>query len=737
MSVEGYSNTGIDLYFLRNYNEYEGTNLTAAELVDLIESGNVTGNTGDTGPTGPAGPTGIDGITGSTGDTGEQGPYGPTGMTGIGGDTGITGATGPQGLIGDTGQTGPTGIDSDTGDTGDTGPTGPTGSTGPTGDTGPIGPDNSGGMTGVTGPTGQTGAGPFFADLSLTLMLNAGISGQETGSVAIGTNAGSTNQNISAVAIGNEAGSLNQGTYSVVIGSFAGITNQGTGSIVLNASGTGLSGDTGTLKISPMREKLILESTDYPLFYDTNSKELFYDTTQPKRASGNTGVNVTVNNFIQSLTGSVVYENSVFSSGEQNIFITLDDTSGGNTGIDNVYAINKTSSGFDIITNEVNNYGFVNALLGIDLSLTTAFDFALINNIPSIAYRNASGNLEFAQATDSSGNAWNTPIEVISSALSTVDVSSEENTIGLAEVDGRPAIIVVNNTPELNFLRASDSAGSNNWDIVLISTLLFDNEVSPQIRILNGFPSVVYQDNEEIFFYISNSIDGLGAWVPSDNPLIPTGNTNSPSYQIINGNPAITFCDLTVNSEIYYVRSSSSDGGTGTWGTPVLASDVSDSVYIGKLIEYNGFPAIAYMNDGFGTNPEREYIKFKVADDSIGSSWNSKAIPITSFYSGFFRYNTFDTNIIDNLPSIVFPSANFNLMTFARDDFSLANGSNNQENQQISNFNVIDDKTGFKLLEQNSKPIIFAISDGYTGTFIKPLVDEVRINWTAFDSYNP
>ena len=70
----------------------------------------------------------------------------------------------------------------------------------------------------------------------LAIGLNAGGSGQGTGSVAIGLSAGQTNQGGASVAIGSNAGATNQGGGSFAIGGLAGFSNQGAGCIAIGAS---------------------------------------------------------------------------------------------------------------------------------------------------------------------------------------------------------------------------------------------------------------------------------------------------------------------------------------------------------------------------------------------------------------------------------------------------------------------------------------------------------------------
>lgn len=96
--------------------EYVPDSVSAYDLNNWVDLGDIVGPQGAIGPQGPAGPTGPQGVQGPKGDDGGIGPQGPAGPTGPQGTPGTDGAQGPQG---------PQGIQ---GPKGDTGPQGPAGS---------------------------------------------------------------------------------------------------------------------------------------------------------------------------------------------------------------------------------------------------------------------------------------------------------------------------------------------------------------------------------------------------------------------------------------------------------------------------------------------------------------------------------------------------------------------------------------------------------------------------------
>ena len=152
-----------------------------------------------------------------------------------------TGRKGDPGTPGTPGQTGPTGPSGPTGPAGPKGDTGPTGSPGPTGDTGPTGPGGQLDISGTcysnyiywdTSPNAWVVGG----NTEVKIGCNAGLSGQESKTVAIGYEAGNTDQKKSAIAIGERAGEVKQQTSAIAIGSNAGQTNQNANSVAIGTN---------------------------------------------------------------------------------------------------------------------------------------------------------------------------------------------------------------------------------------------------------------------------------------------------------------------------------------------------------------------------------------------------------------------------------------------------------------------------------------------------------------------
>lgn len=101
---------------------------------------------------------------------------------------------------------------------------------------------------------------------------------ENTGAIAIGTEAGAEYQNSNSIAIGTEAGADHQGTGAIAIGYNAGHLNQAKNSIHINADGSTVTTKENSLYINPINSTGSTGLKDKPLYYNTDTKEIFYYT---------------------------------------------------------------------------------------------------------------------------------------------------------------------------------------------------------------------------------------------------------------------------------------------------------------------------------------------------------------------------------------------------------------------------------------------------------------------------
>jgi hypothetical protein len=117
----------------------------------------------------------------------------------------------------------------------------------------------------------------------------AGSNSQGAGAVALGVNSGQTSQGASAIAIGSNAGLVNQGANAIAIGFGAGSNAQVANSIVLNASNVSLDATANAgFYVNPIRNVVVGPTTYGNVWYNSTTKEIFYNTTLSASNAGNT-----------------------------------------------------------------------------------------------------------------------------------------------------------------------------------------------------------------------------------------------------------------------------------------------------------------------------------------------------------------------------------------------------------------------------------------------------------------
>jgi hypothetical protein len=129
--------------------------------------------------------------------------------------------------------------------------------------------------------------------------------GTTGGAVALGYFAGELYQKEYAVAIGYEAAINKQGAYSIAIGSFAGnsggqtgVTFQANNTTILNATGNflvGVSGQTGSFYVAPVRNDSTVGASYSQLRYNMFTNEITYDFTVGQKGQQQNPIAIGVN----------------------------------------------------------------------------------------------------------------------------------------------------------------------------------------------------------------------------------------------------------------------------------------------------------------------------------------------------------------------------------------------------------------------------------------------------------
>ena len=186
----------------------------------------------------------------------------------------------------------------------------------------------------------------------------------------------------------------------------------------------------------------------------------------------------------------------------------------------------------------------------------------------------------------------------------------------LAVVNGNPAICYHEALDlthgNLKFVRAANPNGTA-WGTpsrVVTNVNVWDTH---SLTVVNGNPAVSYCDASVLKYIHAADVNGT-MW---GTPVVVDSNFcgGSESLAVVNGNPAITY--MGDNASLYYVRATDASGDT--WGTPVPV-DSNSLVESTSLAVVNGNPAVSYQDYGHIN------LLFVRATDANGTAWGT---PIT------------------------------------------------------------------------------------------------------------
>ncbi len=233
---------------------------------------------------------------------------------------------------------------------------------------------------------------------------------------------------------------------------------------------------------------------------------------------------------------------------------------------------------------------------------------AIVNGRPAIAFDN-SGHVAYSRATNSTGSAWEPPVEVTT-------VNDSGNYCSLAMVNGQPAVSSETSwTHDLLFTRSTNETGGH-WAASQTPDNADEAGAYSSLALVDGNPAIAYIVKNQVRFVRATDADGA-AWaapVTVVNGYLPSGTC----LAVVNGYPAISFINVDSDVAACYVIAKDAQGQSW-WGHSVLpaagaAENKTSLAVIGK------FPAVA-----FGT--WTPYVLwYATANDLYGSNWDAPVI---------------------------------------------------------------------------------------------------------------
>jgi hypothetical protein len=260
---------------------------------------------------------------------------------------------------------------------------------------------------------------------------------------------------------------------------------------------------------------------------------------------------------------------------------------------------------------------------------------AVVNGNPAISYFDIDNTaLKFVRATDANGTAWGTPV--------TVDAGPfVGHYTSLAVVDGNPAISYFDyDNLNLKYVRATSATGASpaDWGAPIAIDATGDVGQFNSLTVVNGSPAISYYDatnaNDGDLKYVraTNSTGALLADWGAPVAIDTAGDVGQyTSLEVVNGNPAISYYDVT-NRNLKYVRATNDSGALlADWGAPVSVDTAADVGQHTSLEVVNGNPAISYHDLTNVNNGDLKYVRATNATGELSTDWST---PITIDSSG-------------------------------------------------------------------------------------------------------
>jgi hypothetical protein len=216
----------------------------------------------------------------------------------------------------------------------------------------------------------------------------------------------------------------------------------------------------------------------------------------------------------------------------------------------------------------------------------------LSTTYPGIAYASAN-RITFSYSSTVSGSVianWTAvnPDSTTYSFLNGVSLAINNN--------NNPCIAWIAKDPTNFYLKYSYSNqqnGSSGWNTLTLLTSTSIYGVS--LNIVNGYPAIAINNNGNLLYYTSTSIDGSSGWTfiqiyTFSNILY---SLTSVTLNVVNNNPVIGY--ISDSGSLIYLSSFISSGNNPTWALSDIGAATKNVYYPINILQlYNSVPAIVY-----------------------------------------------------------------------------------------------------------------------------------------------
>ncbi|UNM09248.1 MAG: hypothetical protein H7A35_04150 [Planctomycetales bacterium] len=179
-----------------------------------------------------------------------------------------------------------------------------------------------------------------------------------------------------------------------------------------------------------------------------------------------------------------------------------------------------------------------------------------------------------------------------------------------------------------------------------------------------------------------------------------------PSIAIVNGNPAISYSDLSDNT-VRYVRAV--DPQASNWGSPQLIATVANPPFFPKLVIVNGNPAICFL---VLIDNELRYMR---SLDSNGTAWSSTQL-LDSANAGSGN----DMIIVDGNPAIAYSNGSARLRYIRASDATGTSWSTPQIiddgiQAAYASMQVVEGRPAIACMDTTNDHLVFSRAQDATG----------------------
>jgi hypothetical protein len=237
----------------------------------------------------------------------------------------------------------------------------------------------------------------------------------------------------------------------------------------------------------------------------------------------------------------------------------------------------------------------------------------MVGLYPAIAYIADNGNDDewrYIMATDVNGATWGTYVIIESS---TADITFSPVSLFLCMVGGNPTIFLNNEYGRAQMYRASNATGSA-WETAINISNLTNHQIL-DVQIINGLPAVIAKSNVNNHVYFVRALTALGtAWPVGATqlykqggaPLLSNNGKGSSYIGMINNILSVVISEANTNNLLI----TNADINGASWSHATYLTSTNTATAYPKIFQNNSTTYLIY-NNSTGSPSEKKLIEFK------------------------------------------------------------------------------------------------------------------------------